>query len=365
MGSRESALWATKKIDLLRAVRQQTNPNGTITWGPVVRATGMAYGACRMKWRELCSEAETAGTTVEELVSRESVPRPKKPDDGTLDALAPLVYPAPKLKPTAKANTDITMVAGDFHWGEDTGSPECEEIFLDCVKDLAPGTIVLNGDLPDLLGLSRFPKDYRTKNSLAFERRAMFDFLHRLRTVAPAATIIETNANHSGNGIESRWSRYLSERIPELMEDPDLHQRFSYQAVFHPEWASLQLVDYHVICPGLIAIHGDVVRGHAAYSARAMLEKWRISLIHGHTHRAGYYGYRVPAVAGKREHQMRAFEGACMCRLTAPYLSVANWQQGFSIVRHDLEGNFGIEQVLIHEGVAVVSATGNRYVAAA
>ena len=44
---------------------------------------------------------------------------------------------------------------------------------------------------------------------------------------------------------------------------------------------------------------------------------------------------------------------------------MANWQQGFTIVRHDDEGNFGVEQVLIHEGTAVVNATGTRYRAAA
>src|SRR5688572_16816467 len=182
-------------------VRQHTQPDGTIRWDPVVRATGMAYGACRMKWRELQSEAEALGSTVEEVVGREPVgAKPKRTNaDATLDDLAPLHYPAPKRRPTAKAETAITVVAGDFHWGEDTGSPECEEILLDCVKDLQPGTIVLNGDLPDLMAVSKYPKDYRTNNKLSTERRQMHEFLHRLKSVAPATQIVETNANHSGN----------------------------------------------------------------------------------------------------------------------------------------------------------------------
>lgn len=362
MAGRESAIWHTKKAVLVRACRQHTRPNGTIIWNRVVKATGIQQSACRQKWGELLSEAQVEGVTVEELVGR-AAPPPPKPAPADTEGLEPLRMPAPKRHPTTKADTALTIVASDFHFGEDTHSPECEAILLDVCRDLQPGVIVLNGDLPDLMAVSRYPKDYRTHNSLSVEKRQMWEFVHRLVTACPATELVETNANHSGQGIESRWSRYLSDRVPELMEDPDLRASLSYQRVFHPPWASITLVDYHVICPGFIAIHGDVVRGHAAYSARAMLEKWRVSLVHGHTHRIGQYGYRVPAVAGKSEHQMMAWEGGCLCRLTAPYLSVANWQQGFTLVRHTEDGAFGVEQVRIHEGVAICAATQTRYTA--
>lgn len=289
---------------------------------------------------------------------------PKVPDFDT-DELAPLHLPAPPLNPTLRASTDTTIVASDFHLGEDTHSPECEEILLDVVRDLQPGTIVLNGDTLDLLAVSRYPKDYRTNNKLSVEKRQFHELLYRLKEAAPQSKIIETNANHSGNGVESRWSRYLSDRVPEIMEDAEMRDRLAYQSVFYPSWAKAELVDYVTICPGLIALHGDIVRSQAAYSAKAMLEKWRISLIHGHTHRRGMFGYRVPGIAGKREHQMQAYEGGCMCNLAAPYLSMANWAQSFTIVKHDEDGNFGVEQVLIHEGTAVVNSTATRYKAAA
>jgi hypothetical protein len=137
-----------------------------------------------------------------------------------------------------------------------------------------------------------------------------------------------------------------------------------YREIWHPEWSRVEMVDHYEICPGFIALHGDVVSTHAGMSALKMLNKWRINLIHGHTHRLGATGYRVPAVAGKQEHQMRAFEGGCMCRLDPPYLSMANWQNAFSIIRHNKGGNFGIEQVQVVGGEAVIASLGGTYRAA-
>ena len=278
------------------------------------------------------------------------------------DDLAPIILPTPALPArVTKGDAGLTFVAGDFHFHPDSYSAECESIFLQAVRDANPGTIVLNGDLPDLLALSRYPRDARIKPALRRERELMHEFLWRLRAIAPKTKIVETNANHSGDGRESRWWRYLSENAGALFDLPEMRDVLSYQNIWHPKGADIDLVEHYQICPGFIAIHGDVVRGHAAYSARGMLEKWRINLIHGHTHRMGYFGYRVPAVADKKEHQMRAYEGGCMCRLDPPYLATSNWQQGFSIVRHDEEGDFNVEQVLIHQGKAIINSLGGSY----
>lgn len=291
------------------------------------------------------------------------VPAKGKRPSFNMDELAPIVLKEPKPRRTLTVDSETTLVGGDFHFGAETHSPECEEIFLAVARDVRPGTIVLNGDLPDCLAVSKYPKDYRTSGPLATERKQYAEFLYRLREVCPSSKLVETNANHSGNGIESRWSRYLSDRIPELMEDPELAERWSYQSIFYPSWANIDLVDYYAITKGFIALHGDIVRSQAAYSARAMLEKWRISLIHGHTHRMGHYSYRVPGIAGKREHHMRAWEGGCLCRLTAPYMSTTNWVNGFSVVRHTEDGLFSVEQVVIENDEAVCATTGLRYTA--
>lgn len=285
------------------------------------------------------------------------------PDD--LEALAPIVLPPPPPPACKIGATETTIVGGDFHFGPDSHSPECEEIFLNVIRDLRPKKVILNGDLPDMLAISHYPKDVRLKVDLGEERRQMHNFLYRLHEiVAPwDGEIVETNANHSGESQESRWWRYLSDRIPALAGDPEFQPLLSYRAMWYPGWARIRTVDYEVICPGLIALHGDLVRSKAAYTAKAMLEKWRHNLVHGHTHRMGATGYRVPGIAGQREHQMRAYEGGCMCNLTPTYGSgsATDWQNGFTIFRHDEDGDFGTEQVLIHNKKAVVTTLGATY----
>jgi hypothetical protein len=260
------------------------------------------------------------------------------------------------------------MVASDFHFGPDTYDPGCEDIFLQVVTDLRPHTVVLNGDLSDMLAISKYPKDVRLNQDIGVERTQFHQFLYRLHAAMGewGGRIIETNGNHSGNSREGRWWRYLSDRIPEIANAPGFRDQLSYRAMWHPEWSRVEIVDVHTVTPGLIVLHGDVIRGQTAYSARGMLEKWRHSLIHGHTHRQGRYGYSVPPVAGKKHHQMRAWEGGCMCRLDPPYGSgiAVNWAQGFTIVRHDDAGNFGVEQVDIINGEAIVCSLGTSFKAA-
>lgn len=277
-----------------------------------------------------------------------------------LDDFPALRYPKPRPRKVGTGDADLTLVASDFHFPMQ--DDRAVDIFLQVCADAKPSKVVLNGDLPDLLAVSRFPKDMREGWPLADERKAMADFLWALHDVLPAdAVITETSANHSGNGPESRWWRYLSDRIGELSDLPEVIAGLDYRRIWHPDFSRVEVVDHDILTHGLVAIHGDVARGHAAYSARAMLEKWRVNLIHGHTHRMGYYGYRVPAIGGQHEHQMRAYEGGCMCQLEAPYMKVTNWQQGFCIVRHDTEGAFGVEQVLIHQGKAISTTMGKVY----
>jgi len=280
--------------------------------------------------------------------------------------LAPIHLSPPPRPKKLVTSTKSTLVAGDFHFGPESYDPDNEEILLAVARDLRPQVVVLNGDLPDMLAVSKYPADVRIRIDLGEERRQMHKFLYRLKEITDVfgGKIVETNANHSGESHESRWWRYLSDRIPEVAKDPEFQSKLTYKAMWHPEWADIDIVDYHVICPGLIAIHGDIVRPKAAYSARGMLEKWRHNLVHGHTHRMGATAYRVPGIASKKEHQMRAYEGGCMCSLNPIYGSgtAADWQNGFIIFRHDDEGRFGAEQVFINpDKTAVVASLGQTY----
>lgn len=365
MAARESALWAQSKGNLPGLVRQYT-VDGRTDWRQVATAVGggVTANAVRFKWKSLDSALpeETPKALPAPLVLVD-----RKPDP--FEGLEP-IHLAPPPPPTRLVrSTETTVVGSDFHFGPDTHSPEHEEVFLNVIADLRPQTVILNGDLSDMLAISKYPKDVRRIQSLGSERKQYHQFLYRLHAIVDEwnGRIIETNGNHSGDGHEGRWWRYLSDRIPEVAGDPEFQAKLDYKAMWMPSWARVELVEDFTVVPGLIVLHGDVVRGHAAYSARGMLEKWRHSLIHGHTHRTGRYGYHVPPVAGKKSHQMRAWEGGCLCSMRPIYGSgkAVNWQPGFTIVRHDEVGGFGVEQVDIINHEAVVCSLGATFRASA
>jgi hypothetical protein len=325
---------------------------------------GMGENGCRAR-------ATRIGTDTGPAAAPRSAPSPQTTDSLTpwLEQLRPIHYAAPALPTRRVAPTNTVVVAGDFHFP--TNDERCEDILLQVVADLKPRAVVLNGDLPDLLAVSRFPKDLRHQWSLFEERRALHATLRRLHeaTAATGAEIVETDSNHSGNGVEGRWMRYLSDRLGELACLPDVVEALSYARVWHPpeEWSRVRLVEDYEILPYLVALHGDVVRKQAGYSANGMLLKYRgiVSLIHNHTHRLGATGNRIPRLGRQAEGMIRGYENGCMCHLAPHYAKAADWQQGFSIVHHDDEGHFNVEQVSITDGVAVVGSLGGSYRAAA
>jgi len=112
-------------------------------------------------------------------------------------------------------------------------------------------------------------------------------------------------------------------------------------------------------------LHGDLVRKHAAYSARGHAEKWHSSVMHSHTHRLGSSMERVPSVGTRSEAVRRAYEIGCMCNLQPSYVSAPNWTNGFAIIAHDAnELDYGVELVSVSRGQAVVAALGQTVRAA-
>jgi hypothetical protein len=177
--------------------------------------------------------------------------------------------------------------------------------------------------------------------------------------VSNGAEIVETHANHSGNGTDGRWFRYLSERLGELACLPDIQEKLSYQNVFLGEFQDVvKHCDYVEVCPDLIVTHGDVVRKGGGYSARGMIDKYFQSLIMGHTHRLGMTAQRLPGIGSKLEKQIYAWEMGCTCDLNPIYASAPNWQNGFGIIAVSDDGTFGVEPVLIQDGVACIATLG-------
>lgn len=276
-----------------------------------------------------------------------------------LDIIAPIEYPAPvrngmKIKPSKKA-----VVIGDLHFGT-----ECQktiDVFFEVVSQIKPEKIVINGDTLDMFAISKYPKDCRHVQSLEDERQRYHKFLKILHdiTVDFDAQLFETNANHSGNSIEGRWWRYVSENFGEVAGSEFGRELLSYENFFFPKesWRRITLVDEVVFPTNFIVYHGTVVRKMGGMSARGEYEKKHTSTMTNHTHRLGSTMQRVPSAGNRPEIQNHNYENGCACLLNPDYVTDANWQNGFSIISYE-DDVVGVEQILVQDGVANVPSLG-------
>lgn len=271
-----------------------------------------------------------------------------------LSQLAPIKVES-NYSPYKSGLNNYAVVGSDFHFG--CHDEAAISIFLATIEELQPRTIVLNGDTMDMLAISKYPKDIKKNWSLLDERKAYHQFLDTLISISNGAEIFETVSNHSGQSIDGRWRRYLSDRLGELSSLPDITDKLSYQNVFMGDYQNyVKHVDY-VDLNGLIVTHGTTVRKHGGYSARGEIDKWATSILHGHTHRIGSSCQRIPAIGNRPDRQIVGIEGGCLCNLNAAYATACNWQQGFNIVALNDE-SFGLEQVFINNGFANISTLG-------
>lgn len=340
--------------------------NNGMTYSQIYQEFGVAKSTAigwYKKWTEDNSpphymEEEKVIGYVNDNLQRDRPQRFKKTEDEVLEFLAQLapIKIAPRYEEPVKFElNDYAVVGSDFHFG--CHDPKAIDIFLECIFQLKPKTIILNGDTMDFLAISRYPKDIKKNWSLQKEREEYHAFLHELIGISGGAKIYETTSNHSGQSIDGRWRRYLSDRLGELSSLDNIADILSYEKVFMGDYASkVEHVDY-VDLNGLIVTHGTTVRSNGGASCLGEINKWGSSILHGHTHRTGASCKRIPAIGNRPEQQLIGIEGGCLCSLESTYGTAMNWQQGFNIVSLS-EGSFGIEQVYINNGLANISTLG-------
>lgn len=303
-------------------------------------------------------QKEQAIGYVNENIQRVKPERFKKTENEVLEFLnnlAPINLPSPVYQNPKVTLTDYVLVCSDLHF-----PLHCKasiSIFFETVKRLNPSTIIINGDSCDILALSRYPKDIQNNYNLLEERVAYHEFLHELVEISNGAKIYETSANHSSGGPESRWRRYLSERIPELGCLPEVLDVLTYENIFLGKYKEyVEVVDY-VEIGGIHVMHGTVVRGKSASSVIGEMEKYKTSIMMGHVHRLGSAFIRQPAIGKRKEKQHGGWEIGCMCDLNPIYASSPNWANGFAIINVG-ENTTGVELVNIVDGEATIAAIG-------
>ena len=197
--------------------------------------------------------------------------------------------------------------------------PLARNVALQIVADFDPHTITAGSDALDFYSVSSFQKDKKVYGgSFQDEINAWKKAQAEWNDAAPNANRLFILGNH-----EARLRKRLLVKAPEFASLNVLE----LQKLLDFEGFGLRMAKNNeiVISGKLVIKHGDVVRKHSAYTAKAEMEKemHRMWVMSGHTHRGGVH-YSTPP----RGDFVASFECFCLCDLNPSYVKNPNWQQG-------------------------------------
>lgn len=220
-----------------------------------------------------------------------------------------------KYKQLAEAKEQKVAVISDLHIP--FHNEEFLRNFCSFLYDNQPTKIVICGDMVDFYDLSRFDKDPERIGVLQEELDSAHQILGFMRNAAPNAEIIYIPGNH-----EERLEKFLWKN-PQIASLRDLKLE---RLLRLDELDNVSLCRSYSLC-GILFTHGELVRKHSGYSAKAEFDKYLQSGVSGHTHRLGSYFNKTPA-NGDRFW----LEIGCACNLNPQYVENPNWQNGFAVI---------------------------------
>jgi predicted phosphodiesterase len=212
---------------------------------------------------------------------------------------------------------------------------------LDYGKKENINTILINGDLIDFYGCSRFEKDPR-KRSVKHEFDTTKEFLRILRASFPNAIIYFNKGNH-----DVRYEHFLMAKAPEIFDDP----YYSLDARLELSKISINLIDDKtIIRAGKLSIHHGHLffRGFGApvNAARGLFLKVKQSAIVGHTHRISEHSETT--LSGEL---ITCWSTGCLSELSPDYNPVSNnYSHGFAHIQTKTDGNYSVKNFRILKG---------------
>lgn len=216
---------------------------------------------------------------------------------------------------------------------------------LKFLASFKPDRVVLAGDILDPYTISRWrknPEEMRT--DLNADLRVTFErILQHLRMAVGKAPITYIPGNH-----EDWLDRYLRDNAPELYGIRRRGDKSTPEVLTVPwllDLGSLK-IDWNggvpfVLNRRLLCIHGGIIRKNSTWSVRALMERYKTSIIAGDCHRMGMYyetGY------GGREWVGAENGHICDPNKLEYTGDVTNWQSGFTIAYLHPGNLFHLEQ---------------------
>lgn len=210
---------------------------------------------------------------------------------------------------------------------------------FDFAKKEKPDCIVLNGDVIDFFGLSRFVKDPR-KRHFAEELNMFKEFFNILNKTFPKAKKVLKIGNH-----EERYEHFLWTRAAEL-EGVD---EFKLENIIKARAEGIEVVkDKRIInYNGLNIIHGhEFASGFFSpvNIARGLYLRGKTSAIQGHNHQSSEH--TEPDMNGKIT---TTWSVGCLCELHPAYSPINKWNHGFAIIDAADDG-FEVRNKRIYKG---------------
>ncbi len=230
-------------------------------------------------------------------------------------------------------------VVSDIHFPKHC--PKAIKTFLSFVGDYKPHQVVLNGDILDFGGLSKY-SDANVTERVKADCTVAADFLDGLRQKVGSGCKIDFNeGNH-----DIRLTTFVANKAPQLsglLSLPNLLDFKRRRIDFMPYAGD----NVRFLSPKLGVTHGSF---HGVNYTRETIMKYGVSLIVGHAHRPQFSS--VPTV-GPKGPQVRGCWGAgCMVPIQhVPYLTQpSGWSQGWVVALVDPNGEFDVHHVNLTRG---------------
>jgi hypothetical protein len=208
------------------------------------------------------------------------------------------------------------------------------ELALAVVEYVKPDYTILNGDILDCKGLSKYAKDPTEVDILQEEIDMTRRFIRQVRrsmgiTGLPAEDGRGRRIKYTMGNHETRLERYLQDNAPALrsltaLSIPSLLEFDEHDVEFYRD--EIVLAERN-----LVVHHGTMVRKGSGMSARAELEKRRfqVSSYSNHTHRMGVTYATLPY----SDRVLGGWEGGCLHKLETEYVRHPDWQHGMGIIQ--------------------------------
>lgn len=194
--------------------------------------------------------------------------------------------------------------------------PYVLDLVYQYIYDMQPNEIILNGDILDLYGLSKYTKTPTTNSSLKQEIDKFLYYMEILRTITKCK-ITFIKGNH-----ENRLEENIKKNIPGIYECETTYIPNSLQL----NRFDIDYCDVDYVINDVLFYHGKKCSNNASYTAKAEFDKMVCNGVSGHTHRLGTYFKK-----GKFKTYFW-LENGCLCTMNPEYEKHTNWQHGFVVM---------------------------------